>query len=447
MESFSDVIDYFETNYEEERKDEEIMAKWGFKTLDEITLFINKYRDHVCHSKPISYLTHDELMNNNYYSQLINSCYIINKQLDEKSKKCCALENEVIYFRKLYINDEEKRNINRLLDSNHCLPPKVTLNKAYYDKYFNLLINKKDEKIKTKSNKFVLYSFKNIVNRVIYKNKKQRFINKIKDFITCMNTFIENRRPKKVGIGDALYKKYKKQRILNNFNKFKIVKNKIILINRIKKYISKYRKQKRRIASVLEKNKKIIKNIIDTNNKYKKYSVYDRLYQSNRNTIDLYSDYYNDYVLNNKKDEIKLIQHFHDKNSSRFLRMLDLFNLIKKDENLYNSKYIFNYYKLSEVNIKDNNYNNFLTDLKNALGLNNSSDCRNHKVTLGDALYVKYHNKFLEKDENESIYSYSEFIKTCVFCQNTNDIDETNGICSECTNNMNKTCSSDYEDF
>lgn len=353
----------------------DILIKYSFDSEDGLRNFVETYRNHKC-KIDVKYLKHKELLMNNYYSQMINTNHILNEQLKDEKKRYDVLYSEVVYLRNLYMNDSEKRKHNMLLDENIIIdrPIKVTFNKAYYDKYFKLLLNNK-EKEKPKINKgFVLYRFKNIVNRVIYRNKKQRFVNKIKSFINNMNVYLKNRRPKKVTIGDALYLRYKKERLLNNINKVKLVKNKIILINKIKKYLTKYRKQKRKGISVLEKNKKIIDDIINSNIKYKNSIVYNRLYQSNRDTIDLYSGYYEDYVLKKKKDEIKLIQECYDKNSSRFLRILELFNLIKKDEQLYNSDYIFNYYKLSDVNKKDDGFNLFINKLKDELFVNSTEE-------------------------------------------------------------------------
>lgn len=426
----------------------------GFDDIDDVMDFVSKYKNHICINKPTKYLNHDELIENNYYSQLINSCYIINKQLKEKEISYNNLLKEVTYLRNLYLHDDGTRKINRLLDIKDVMvrPSKVSLNKAYYDRYFKILLNKKDEMQKNKSNKrFVLYRFRNIVNKVIYRNKKKIFNNKVNNAISNMKIYLANLLPPKVSLGEALYNKYKNERITNSINKLKFIKNKIIIINRIKKFLFNYKKQKRRSIPILEKNKKIINSIINANDRYVKSSLHDEIYKDNRNMIEKYSNYYEKYILENKKDEIKNIHEYYDKNYNRFLRILELFNYIKKDEEMFNSSYIFDYYKLSDVSKKDNNFKFFLPELKKSLGFSNSNNNRNNKPTLGSALY-NYYNKYLEKDEDDdkSIDSYDEydyFIKTCIFCDNANNIDETNGICSECTNNMNKTCSSDYEDF
>lgn len=324
-------------------------------------------------------------------------------------------------------------------------PIKVTLNKTYHNKYLNILINnKKDEKKIITNKNFVLYRFKNVVNKIIYKNKKRLFHERINKSIIHMKTYISNMLPPKVSLNDAFHNKYKKERIISNINKLKLIYNKIILNNRIKKFLIKYKKEKNKAINILNKNKKIITNIINSNGKYKKSNVYNVLYKNNRDMIDLYSNYYEEYILNNKKDEIKLLQEYHDKNSGRFLRMLELFNKIRKDVKLYNCSYLFNYYKLSDVTKKDENYNFFLQDLRFNIGF----DDRNHKVTLGDAYYDYYNNIYLHEDE-EIVDSYDEFIYTCIFCRGTKDIDLNNGTCITCKNNMNKKddyyYNSDYE--
>lgn len=116
MESIDDVINYIESHNDDERRDKEIMDSWGFNTLDDVTEFINKYRNHICNNKTIEYLCHDDLMKNNYYSQLINSCYIINKQLKEEKARNERLYKEVTYLRNLYMEDSVVRERNSLLD-------------------------------------------------------------------------------------------------------------------------------------------------------------------------------------------------------------------------------------------------------------------------------------------------------------------------------------------
>jgi hypothetical protein len=153
--------------------------------------------------------------------------------------------------------------------------------------------------------------------------------------------------------------------------------------------------------------------------------------------IDLYSEYYNNIYLNNKKDDIKLIQESHDRNSGRFLRMLELFDKIKKDDSLYNSKYIFNYYKLSEVNKKDENYNIFLKELR-LNWFKYSGGNKSNKVSLNDALYDYYNNKNEDEEFDDNYHGYSDFVSTCIFCSEDKDIDEKNGICKKCINNMFK---------
>lgn len=109
MESLADVIDYIDTHQEQEEKDNKIMESWGFNSLDEITNFINKYRNHKCNYKSVKYLSHKELIENNYYSQMINSNFILKEQIENKDK-------ELEYYRNLYLNDHEKREENRKLD-------------------------------------------------------------------------------------------------------------------------------------------------------------------------------------------------------------------------------------------------------------------------------------------------------------------------------------------
>lgn len=441
---------------EQEERDNEIIASWNVSSLEEVTEIINNHNNHKCpKNKNVKYLSHKDLLNNNYYSQMINTNYILNQQLKEEKEKYDRIYKEVSYFRNLYMNDDDKREMNRKLDSletkedstcwieyeKSLIEYNNNIDKPI-DYYINFYLygntifdySKKDE-ISKNNKTFVLYRFRNIVKKVIYKNKKKIFNKKINTAIANMKTYLANMLPQKVTLGDALYKKYKKERIQNNINKVKIVKNKIILINKIKKYLEKYRKQKKKAISVLEKNKKIITSIINANDRYKKSSLYDELYKDNRNKIEKFSNYYEKFILENKKDEIKLVQEYYDKNHNRFLRILELFNYIKKDEELFNSSYIFDYYKFSDVSIKNNNFKKFIPELRKALGFKYSGDSRKGKVTLGNALYDKYFNESVEKDEEEYIISDNEFVSTCIYCDEPTE-ELQNGSCQDCLDKM-----------
>lgn len=375
--------------------------------------------------------------NKNKYIQKGNIYDLFNKIINVQNETDNFLINEGfndINELKIFISKNKNIVKNNIIEK----PVKVTFNNAYYNKYLKLLLNKKDEEIiniKSNNKNFVLYRFKNIIKKVIYNNKKILFNQKVNNSILYFKLYKASMLPQKVTLNNAYYDRFKMERINNNINKFKFTFNKIIINNRIKKFVVNYRKQKKKAINALNNNKKIINDIIKSNNKYNKSSVYDILYKNNRSMIDLYSNYYNTIYLKDKKVDLEIIQEYHDKNKYRFQRMLELFDKIKKDDILYNSKYIFNYYKLSEINKKDDNYKIFLQKLRSELGFKPSGDNRNNKVTLGHALYDFYINN-TEKEDSE--YDYSGFVSTCIFCDSTEDINENNGICKICIESMNK---------
>lgn len=165
------------------------------------------------------------------------------------------------------------------------------------------------------------------------------------------------------GINDILENE-KDNKIKENFNKFMLGIKKRIIIKRIKKFINKRRKK-----STSYINQHVVNKLIKNIDKYMKISIFDDTYKNNRNTIDLFSIYYEKFIINKKDNDIKFIRQLHDKNHGRFLRIIELYYLIKKDNILYNSKIIFNYYTLEKIHKKNDNFDVFLNLLKNNLGV------------------------------------------------------------------------------
>lgn len=241
------------------------------------------------------------------------------------------------------------------------------INKCKYEKYFskaeNIVV---DNNVNTNTDKvgpskelrktYILYKFRNIVNKVISKNKKDdfknRFINNIHLFIENYNKLLINRKNDKI----------KKNRIQINNNKLRYLVNKLILNIRIRKFLIK--KENNSPENV---NAKVLNSIIKSNIKYKDINCFNILLQGNRGIIDIYSNYYKEYIIDKKDDDIKIISKFHDKNKNRFMRLIELFYLIKKEDQLYKSKYLFNYYTLAKIHKKNNNFEIFINLLKSKI--------------------------------------------------------------------------------
>lgn len=183
----------------------------------------------------------------------VSDLYSLEKIYKDNKNKYIEKGNIYDLFNTIINIQNETNDINKkqIIEN----PIKVSLNNAFYNKYFKLLLDKKDEKYKS-SNEFVLYRFKNVVNKVIFRNKKKIFHEKVNKSIIHMKSYISSMLPPKVNLNDALYMKFKKERIKNNTNKLKLTFNKIIINNRIRKLLIKYKKQKNKEINVLNKNKK-----------------------------------------------------------------------------------------------------------------------------------------------------------------------------------------------
>lgn len=238
--------------------------------------------------------------------------------------------------------------------------------------------------------------------------------------------------PPKVDLNNCLYKKYKKEkddRISKIKNKIILIFKEKILINRIKKFLKKKKKN-----STPNVNKRVIKSITKSINKYKQSDIYNSIYKGNRASIDTFSNYYEELIINKKgikDDDIKLISKLHDKNKSRLMRLMELYYFIKKDDALYNSEYIFNYYTLSILHKKNDNFEVFFKSLKTEIikdGNNERNEqysCKNENCDDSDVEednYCKYCKKDLKKCKSCNI----EFVN-----------DELNVYnCEDCIYNM-----------
>lgn len=169
----------------------------------------------------------------------------------------------------------------------------------------------------------------------------------------------------------------------------------------------------------------------------------ENIYNINRRIIDTYSYLYNnmheyDSYIDINVDGLKI-----DKNKSRFSTISKLFNIIKNTPELYNSEYIFNYYTFKKIN---NEGLDFMIKNLNELCYNENN--KYWSIYKNHIEYDDYYDKIIEYEinkekekEQEEDYEdsdYDGFVNPCVFCENTEDLDPSNGICNECKNKMSK---------
>lgn len=273
-----------------------------------------------------------------------------------------SLYNKNILYNSKIVNQNSESSV-RILDFNKY---KETINNSKKDDEIkdNHILNIK--KNVTKNENFLKSAsqnienknikFKNIVYKVIEKNNisktntfKERFKNNIISFINNMNIYLKDKK-----IKDAKIK---------IVNKFISSVNKVILINKIKKFLIK-KLDKIRKSSNEYINNTVCNKIIKNSDRFIKTILFETIKNNNRNMIETFSNYYNEFMINKKDDYIKYIRKMYDKNHSRFLRLIEICYLIRNDKELYESNLIFSYYTLSKLHKKNDNYNIFLEILK-----------------------------------------------------------------------------------
>lgn len=211
---------------------------------------------------------------------------------------------------------------------------------------------KKDEIIKKYQEE--IKKSKTFEKKVItFLNKHEiNILNKLDDFsFICKCNCISSEEPKinkiisrKVPLNNCLYNNFKKKkddRIIKNKKRMKIVYNKIVL------FIN-----------------------------YKKVNSFNALLKINKNIIDTYSNYYTEYLINKKVKDIEIASKLYDRNKNKFIILVELYYLIKKDNYLYNSNYIFDHCTLSKMHKKKEEFPNFIKLLKEKLkriGYNNNN--------------------------------------------------------------------------
>jgi hypothetical protein len=292
----------------------------------------------------------------------------------------------------LGVHDKCDNTIKKLIQENFNLKKKQNdlfklLGIKDIDEIYNFIVKKindnidklikKDEIIKKYQEE--IKEWKTFEQNVITFLNKHKFDNldKLDEFIyVCKCNCISSEEPKinkviprKVTLNNCLYNKFKKEkddRIIKNKKITKIVYNKIVLFIKIKRCLEKKKKDEVKRNKNLPKNvnDRIIKCIIKSNITYKNINSFNTILNVNRNIIDTYSNYYSEFIINKKENDIEIVSKLHDRNKNRFVRLIELYYLIKKETYLYNSNYIFDYCTLAKIHKKTDDFVIFINLLK-----------------------------------------------------------------------------------
>lgn len=379
-----------------------IMKLLKNNNIDDLNIYINKTKD-------IKYLSHDDLLNNNYYSQMINTNYILTEQLKNKTKQYDYIYMEVTYFRNMYMNDDVQRKKNYLLDSDESTD---NINTIQFDKI--KLLEKENEDLLYKINKLELnfnekentpinnYSYiteivnknlhSDIIYKIIYEKRKTKKCNNntcIKfipnKFNLCYYHLVEKKKSNiinntmiynlKINIKNipviVEHHKYEQTnpkdcQLVHYYDINKHYKDLLLLFNKYNlSFNNKKRKQKDlntpkrnnygQIDQVAEINK-----ILDKLVKSRK--IGSRRYPDNINIkLNRYKlESYNDYYINsNKYDEDEKQLFFEQENikyntinKSRFEKYTRIFHKLHNDEIIRNSEYVFLPNTFKNINLK-----------------------------------------------------------------------------------------------
>jgi hypothetical protein len=367
-------------DYEDnELRDKKIMDKWGFDNLNELTNFINKYRNHSCkcNCKPVNSKNID-LDFDNY---MVN----YNLSLHDKKPEIIPYYNQIVNKSKYEKYTPNTENI--IADNNvYTIPDKVGPPKEFRRSY-------------------VLYNFKKLVNKVIENNKKQfkiniinkrkiNIINRIKDYLE-KNKKLTFEEICNIPLPPVSYD----EDILLNIN----IVNKKKIKDTPKNIKPRNKKQNTNQLKVI---RNIIDKIVKTTNtvKNKNNELYNLLYNKNRNNIDIYSYIYTN---ENSLETVELVDGKIDKNNSRLKLICNVFDKIKNTPKIYNSDYILNYYTFKQIN--NEGFEELIKELNNL--------CKDNTPNV----------------TNEESESDKELCNICF----TNEIeDEDNGTCFKCLNDL-----------
>jgi hypothetical protein len=242
-----------------------------------------------------------ENLNNTDYTEDIIVNY--NLSLNKNNNIDDVYYTNYIKYSSIRNNNIINTNYNKIISKNTedkiIRPSKVTLNKAFYNKYLSNIL-KNNNKI--------------IENKLI--------VDKYKDYIEDM--YLDNEA-------------YDNKWLIYSYNS----------LNNNLKNTPRKKKQKTDQYEVVDEIINKLKNNLDSIKNKEDDKLYKIVYDKNRKDINLYS-----YIYSNNKviEKLKNIDINIDKNTSRLKLMLVLFINIKKNKKIYNSDYIFNYYTFKKLN-------------------------------------------------------------------------------------------------
>lgn len=178
---FKSITSYIKDIYEEnisfkkdEKKDNEIMSEWEVSSLEEVTDIIKKYRSHICqiHPDDIEQDLYDNIYNQIYDETIQDICNKYNfKNINE-------MDNFINKY-SVHICDDIKEKI-IYKDSFNGKKINIENLKEYYNKLYNM-------ENYIKSNKKILYNYKNKKCRSFYYNE-----NDIRYLLEELNILYEN---------------------------------------------------------------------------------------------------------------------------------------------------------------------------------------------------------------------------------------------------------------
>ena len=248
-------------------------------------------------------------------------------------KKLILNYKEYILNRKDSFNENDIENLN--VDNNILDLNKKNLN-LDVDKSLKINVKENNKMGKEKDvNIFNSnYNFNNNFN--LLNNKKLSFIENSNNLNPNMDNFkqLAKLNELKLSPDNNISENVKFNNILNSekndkikklFNNFILDIKKKIIIKRIKKFLDKKHKLTTNFI-----NQDIAKKLVKSIKKYNKITIFDNIYESNRNMINSFSKYYEELIINKKEYYIKPIRKLYDKNHGRFLRLMELYYFIKK---------------------------------------------------------------------------------------------------------------------
>lgn len=366
IQKINDCEKIIENQYKNMKKFKEKIKKMGLYNYKDIERLENIYIENKDHYVNINNI--NDLLESVICSQFATFVF-----LEENGFK------NIEDLKTFIIECKNKQNIEKVLNKEKLitllLPPKVTFNNSYKDRYIKLIninrFNNYTKKCKyIECKQYISNSFEYCFNHF---NKDEKDKHRLLDYNKYLQDVKEN-TPKKDNLIINKFKKSVKITILiNNINKYiidkrnthknnslkKIVK-KVILINRINKHLLEIKKkQKRKDYEKTNQNMKI-NNLLDKllkskNIGNKRFSYfYDIRKEKNKYLLKTYDYYYINKSKFSDEEKMDFLQeeNINISNESRFNIYTKIFHKIYNNEIIKNSDFIFYPNSFKEINIK-----------------------------------------------------------------------------------------------